>query len=187
MTFPERPPSTKWQRHVIDPIAAQLTQGITPEKISLTLAVGSALALFPIFGTTTLLCLAAGIILRLNQPIIQLVNALCATIHLPVIYCLFRLGYFIFGMPYTHVGIRMMNHMLWDDPREFFGRFGTDALHAIAAWAIIAPFWIVVTYMLALPVLCEVLRRRVLSVMACSPFATAAPPNPPPPSNHPVP
>ena len=72
---------------MIDPIAAQLTQGITPEKIALTLAVGSALALFPILGTTTLLCLLAGILLRLNQPIIQMVNALCTPLHLPVIYC----------------------------------------------------------------------------------------------------
>jgi len=44
------PARTSWQRHVIDPIAVQLTQGITPEKIALTLAVGSAFALFPILG-----------------------------------------------------------------------------------------------------------------------------------------
>jgi len=30
------PARTRWQRHVIDPIAAQLTQGITPEKVALT-------------------------------------------------------------------------------------------------------------------------------------------------------
>ena len=158
------PPETPWQRHVIDPIAAQLTQGITPEKIALTLAVGSALALFPIFGTTTLLCLLAGILLRLNQPIIQLVNALCTPVHLPVIFIMFKLGYWMFGVPYTHLGIRMMNHMLWDDPREFFERFGTDALHAIAAWTLIAPFWISLVYLFALPVLREALRRRIVPI-----------------------
>ena len=30
---------TLWQRRVRDPIVAQLTQGITPEKIALTIAV----------------------------------------------------------------------------------------------------------------------------------------------------
>jgi len=172
---------TPWQRHVIDPIAAQLTQGITPEKIALTLSVGSALALFPIFGTTTLLCLAAGILLKLNQPIIQLVNMLCATIHFPLIVCLFRMGHLMFGVPYTHVGLGMMHHMLdtfWEDPTKFFERFGVDALHAVVAWLVIAPFWMIVTYMLSLPVLREALRRRILVVAQTAPAS---------PSNHPVP
>ncbi len=172
------PPRTSWQRHVIDPIAAQLTQGITPEKVALTLAVGSALALFPILGTTTLLCLIAGILLRLNQPIIQIVNALCTPFHLPVIYCLVRLGSWMFTVPSSHLGIRMMNHMLWDDPREFFEKFGMTAMHAIAAWAVIFPFWVVVTYLLALPVLREALKRRVVIVTQT---------NGTPPPQHPVP
>jgi uncharacterized protein (DUF2062 family) len=170
-------PRTRWQRQVIDPIAAQLTQGITPEKIALTLAVGSALGFFPIIGTTTLLCLAAGVLLRLNQPIIQLVNALCTPFHLPVIYCTVRLGNWLFAAPYEHVGIRVMNHMLWEDPREFFEKFGMSALHAMAAWAVIAPVWIIATYLLALPVLREALRRRM--VISCEPVS--------PPPVHPVP
>ncbi len=149
-----------WKHHVIDPIAVQLTQGITPEKISLTLAVGSALALFPILGTTTILCLIAGIILRLNQPIIQIVNALCTPLHLPVIFFLVRLGSWMFSVQSAHLGIRMMNHMLWDDPKDFFERFGMTALHAIVAWAAVAPFWILLVYLLALPVLREALDRK---------------------------
>ena len=66
-----------WQRWLVDPVTRQLTQGVTPEKVSLTIAVGSALALFPILGTTTWLCVLAGIALGLNQAIIQGVNALC--------------------------------------------------------------------------------------------------------------
>jgi uncharacterized protein (DUF2062 family) len=172
---------TPWQRHVIDPIAAQLTQGITPEKIALTLSVGSALALFPIFGTTTLLCLLAGIVLKLNQPIIQLVNMLCATIHFPLIVCLFRMGHMMFGVPYTHLGLGMMHHMLdtfWEDPTKFFERFGVDALHAIAAWAVLAPFWMIIVYLLALPVLREALRRRVVVVAQTTPVL---------PPDHPIP
>lgn len=153
---------------MIDPIARQLTQGITPEKVALTLAVGSALALFPILGTTTLLCLVAGILLRLNQPIIQLVNALCTPIHLPVIYGFVRMGNWIFGVPYAHVGIRMMQHMLWDDPREFLELFGRTALHAIVAWLVIAPFWMVLIYLVALPVLREALRRQVAAAQGCA-------------------
>jgi uncharacterized protein (DUF2062 family) len=176
---PGSPVPTYWQRNVIDPIAAQLTQGITVEKIALTIAVGSALALFPIFGTTTLLCLLAGIVLKLNQAIIQLVNMLCATIHFPLIVCLFRLGHLMFGVPYTHIGLGMVHHMLdtfWEDPTKFFERFGVDAIHAIAAWAILAPIWVLLVYVLSLPVVREVLRRRVVIVSEATP-----------PPSHPVP
>ena len=166
---------TAWQRHVIDPIAAQLTQGITPEKVALTLAVGSALALFPILGTTTLLCLLAGILLRLNQPIIQMVNALCTPVHLPVIYFLVRLGNWIFHVPSEHLGIRIMNHMLWDDPREFLEKFGMTAIHAIAAWMIVAPVWVLVVYAISLPVLKEALRRKTVIVTQAPPPAHPGP------------
>ena len=170
-------PSTRWQRQVIDPIAAQMTQGITPEKIALTLAVGSALALFPIIGTTTLLCLLAGILLKLNQPIIQLVNMLCATIHFPVIVCLFRMGHWMYGVPNARIGAGMIHHMLdtfWEDPGKFFERFGVDALHAIVAWAAVAPVWMLLVYAFSLPVLREVIRRRILAVA----FTQSAPPAP---------
>lgn len=179
--IPVAPPPTPWQRHVIDPIAAQLTQGITPRKIALTLAVGSVLALFPIFGTTTLLCLLAGILLRLNQPIIQLVNMLCATIHFPLIVLLFRMGHWLFGVPYDHIGLGMIHHMLdtfWEDPTKFFERFGADAIHAIVAWAIIAPFWGIAVYFLSLPVLQEAIRRRLVASATATPV---------PPSEQPIP
>lgn len=163
---------------MIDPIAVQLTQGITPEKIALTFAVGSAFALFPILGTTTILCLFVGIALRLNQPIIQIVNALCTPLHLPVIVAMVKLGEIVFNVPHSHMGIRMMNHMFWEDPREFFEQFGRTALHAIAAWTVIAPFWMITVYLIALPVLREVHRRRII-------VTTETVQTPPP--EHPVP
>lgn len=172
------PQQTRWQRHVIDPIAAQLTQGITPGKIALTLAVGSAFALFPILGTTTLLCLAVGILLRLNQPIIQIINALCTPLHLPVIYGFYRLGNLIFSVPNSPIGIRMMEHMFWYDPMEFFERFGLTALHMIVAWALIAPFWSIIVYTFALPVLREALRNK--AVVASEPVQVRPPEHPVP-------
>jgi hypothetical protein len=72
----------------------------------------------------------------------------------------------------------MMNHMLWDDPREFFEKFGQTAMHAIAAWAIIFPFWVTTVFIMALPVLREVLRRRVVIIAQTTPA---------PPPVHPIP
>jgi len=54
---PAKTTRTFWQRRLLDPVLHQLTQGITPEKIALTFAVGSSIAMLPLLGTTTLICL----------------------------------------------------------------------------------------------------------------------------------
>jgi uncharacterized protein (DUF2062 family) len=180
----EAPPSpeptpTFWQRRVVAPVLQQLTQGITPEKIALTLAVGTAFAFFPILGTTTLLCLIVGIMLRLNQPLIQLVNALCTLPHLLVIYGLVRLGGFFFGVqpthanatefifrsPHSHFNILMILGIFGKAHRPFWHRVEVDALHAIVAWLVLAPFWIATVYWSSVPVLRDVARTRAESAM----------------------
>lgn len=178
MTVPNHPPSaprpTFWQRRVIDPILSQLTQGITPEKIALTLAVGSACALFPILGTTILLCLVVGIVMRLNQPLIQLVNALCSIIHLFCVYGLIRLGDLIFGAPQPRFTIaEFVTHRphtfpnlwaivlaVWREHSLYVHRFGAAALHALVAWAIVAPVWIFVVYHFVYPPLRKAALKR---------------------------
>ena len=161
---PARPPRTFWQRRVFDPVVAQLTQGITPEKIALTIAVGSTLALFPILGTTTLLCLLVGIVLRLNQPIIQAVNYLCTPIHLPLIWWMVRTGEWLFGEPHRPFRMRLLANLLWEDPVQFLRVFGVTGLHAIVVWAILAPFWALLIYHIMLPLLREMARVRVTVV-----------------------
>ena len=90
---------TLWERRVRDPIVMQLTQGITPEKIALTFAVGSACALFPIFGVTSLMCFLAALVWRLNQPIIQILNQLLFPVHVMVFLLCVHLGERLFGVP----------------------------------------------------------------------------------------
>ena len=63
------------QKRLIAPILQLLTQGITPEKIALSLAFGIMLGVFPVLGTTTLLRFAAALIFRLNLAAVQLVNS----------------------------------------------------------------------------------------------------------------
>jgi uncharacterized protein (DUF2062 family) len=158
---PIKPPRTYWQRRVLDPVVAQLTQGITPEKIALTIAVGSCIALFPILGTTTLMCLLAGIALRLNQPIIQVVNYLCTPIHIPLIWWMVRTGEWLFNEPHQAFKLRVLANLLWEEPMQFLRVFAKTGLHAIVVWAILAPFWTVIVYHIALPVLREAARVRV--------------------------
>ena len=155
MTLPAAasPKRTLWQRRIIDPLVAQLTQGITAEKIALTIAVGGACSLFPIFGTTTLLCFLVALILRLNQPVIQLLNQAMWPLHVPAVLWLIRLGELIFGVPHQRLHFRETYHLFWHDPTLFFEKFGSAALHAIVAWALLAPLFIVLCYYALLPLM----------------------------------
>ena len=67
-------PQSFWQRRLLAPIRALLTQGITPDRIALTLGVGTACSLLPFLGFTSLLNLGVGLWFRLNQPILQTLN-----------------------------------------------------------------------------------------------------------------
>jgi uncharacterized protein (DUF2062 family) len=144
----------------VDPVVRQLTQGVTPRKISLSIAVGSALALFPILGTTTTLCIIAGIALGLNQPIIQGVNALCTFIYFPLIYAFVRLGDFLSRSARSDLDIPVMIALFTHHPREFLRQFGVTGLHAMLGWAVVAPFWIPLVYLVALKPL-EAAQRRI--------------------------
>ena len=146
----------------------------------LTLAVGSACALFPILGTATLLCLIVGIALRLNQPLIQFVNALCSVPHLLGVYGLIRLGDLIFGGPRSTLTIsEFVTHRphsfpnlwiiilaIWREHGLYFHRFGAAALHALIAWALIAPLWIWIVYRLVYPSLKRAAARRAFLLPA---------------------
>ncbi len=157
---PAAPPRTFWQRRVRDPIVAQLTQGITPEKIALTVAVGSCLALFPVLGTTTLLCFLFGVALRLNQPIIQLINQAFWPIHIPAIYLWVRLGERLYGAPHLRFSIRYMRELMWEHPSVFWGKFGMTICYAITAWALAAPVLLAILYYGLLPVFREIKRLK---------------------------
>lgn len=176
----ESPTRTFWQRRLVDPIIAQLTQGVTPDKIALTIAVGSALALFPILGTTSLLCLLVGIILRLNQPIIQVVNWLCTPLHIPLIFYCVHLGEKLFGAPHTKFKLQELARLIWQDPVLFAQKFGMTGLHACVVWAIAAPFWIVLMYFISRTTLREMARVRALAAAKLAAKVID-------PSDHPIP
>jgi uncharacterized protein (DUF2062 family) len=59
---------------VVAAIRSSLRQGLTPEGIALSLAVGAAAGLFPLVGTTRLLGFALGSALRLNLALLQAAN-----------------------------------------------------------------------------------------------------------------
>ena len=161
-TSPPRP--SFWQRRVIQPILAQLTQGVTPDRIALTLGVGLACGLFPFLGFTTALCFAAAFMLRLNQPIIHIINQLLWPAQLAGIPVYVWLGQNIFGAPPVPVDPQEIARVFAESQREFWSRFGLMGLHAFTAWLVTVPLLIGTVYYATRPVL-----RRLASNPASRP------------------
>ena len=140
-----------WQERVVALIAAQFTQGFTPQKISLTVTLGLTLGVFPIFGATTTLCALAGLWLKLNQPVIQLVNYLASPLQLALILVFVRIGEWIMHAPRVSFSIPELFRKFHESPANFFREFGLTGLHGIIAWLVIAPFFAALIYFLLLP------------------------------------
>lgn len=130
---------------MLDVIVAQLRQGITPEKIALTVALGSVLAMFPILGSTTLLCALAALWLRLNQPIIQLVNYLCYPLQILLLIPLYRAGEWL-GAPHLALSIPQLIDRFRAGPLQFIADFAGVALGGVGAWCLSAPLVAAVIY-----------------------------------------
>jgi uncharacterized protein (DUF2062 family) len=148
-----------WQRRVIVPIVAQLTQGVTPEKIALTVALGIALGIFPILGSSTALCAIAGIMIRLNQPIIQAVNYLVYPLQLVLLIPFYRAGEHLLGRAPIPLSITLLIDRFRADTGQFFSDFGMIGVGGILVWLIVAPIAIAVIYAAARGPLRKLARR----------------------------
>jgi uncharacterized protein (DUF2062 family) len=149
-------------------LGALLTQGHAPEKIALSVALGITLGLFPIFGTTTLLCVGAALALRLNHPAIQITNQLMYPIQIPLIVVFIRLGETMLGAAPLPFSATVMVAELRAHPAVLFERFGTAGLHGILGWAMVAPLVVGLTYAALVPIL-RIAARRPPSTQNANP------------------
>lgn len=135
-----------WRERIIAPIVAQLVQGVTPQKMALTIALGFSLGVFPILGTTTALCAIAAVRLRLNQPVIQLVNWLVYPLQLAWLLIFIRLGEWIMHAPQMPLSLPELVQRLHESPGKFLQEFGMTGLHGVVAWLFVAPFLTAITF-----------------------------------------
>lgn len=150
-----------WRRRLVDPLLAQLTQGVTPDRLAATLAVGTACSLFPFLGLTSLLNLIVGIRLRMNQPILQTLNQLLGPVHLLMILAYVRLGEWLWQASDDRFTIGDMIRTFRDETfLVFLERFGWAGIHALSAWIITTPLLIAAIYYTLRPVMRRLARLR---------------------------
>ena len=142
-------------RKVVLPMVELLHQGITPEKIALSMALGAAIGVFPVLGSTTILCAAAAVALRLNLPAIQLVNYLMYPLQLILFLPFLEAGSRVTGTAPIALSMKQVFGMIEFDPWGLIKTLWSASLGAIAIWVVLSPLVIGILYV----VLTMLLRR----------------------------
>ena len=137
-----------------DPLIALFVQGLTPDKVALTLGVGTACSLFPFLGFTSLLNLGVGLWLRLNQPLLQTFNQILGPLQLMLIVVYVRCGEWLWRVHESRFTLAEMLRVFREASfGDFLRTFGWAGIHAFTAWALTAPALIATVYFSARPAL----------------------------------
>lgn len=141
------------RRRIVEPLKAQLTQGVTPGRLAAALALGAVLGVVPILGATTLLCGVAAAVLKLNQPAVQVANFAAYPLQLVLFVPFFHAGAWLFGQPAMEFTVKQLRSELSADRWGTLGHYAGANVRAVIAWAVLAPFVGVALYLVLRPVL----------------------------------
>jgi len=151
-------------RRLLRPVLDLLKQGVKPERLALSLALGVVLGVFPALGWTTMLCAIAAFALGLNLPAIQIVNYSVYPLQIALLIPFFRLGEKLFGAPHLPISVTQIYAMahanLWGAIKFLW----STTWHAIVVWALLAPLVTAAVYFALTPLLRRVLKRQNASL-----------------------
>jgi hypothetical protein len=141
---------------VKDKIIGFLRQGMTPRDLALALALGVTLGTFPVIGATSMLCVAASVLLRLNLPTIQSVNWAVSPLQLTLLIPLFKLGSVLFGGATVTVSLTTLIAMMQTNLIGTIREFLIVTVHGIGAWVLVAVPAAAFVYLFTLPLITRV-------------------------------
>ena len=111
-----------------------LSSGLTPQKLALTLCIGTALGILPLVWGTSLICFILAHIFKLNHLVLQSVNYLLYPLQLALLVPFFKLGTSLFswGPP---IPLRFLATMI-QHRGSLLSILGWITLKSLAAWMV---------------------------------------------------
>jgi uncharacterized protein (DUF2062 family) len=152
-----------FKRRLVRPILDLLRQGVTPEKIALSVALGAALGVFPALGWSTTLCAIAAIVLRLNLPAIQITNYIVYPVQIALLVPFFRWGEKLFRAPHFPISVPQIYALFHAGAWIAIKLLWTTIWHAIIVWSMIAPVFVGLVYAILLPLLRRAMQRQAIT------------------------
>jgi len=132
------------RRKVRDPLVAELRQGATPESVSAAVVISFAIAILPVIGVTTLVCLLVGRVFRLNHVVMQIVNHSSYPLQILLIVPFVRLGETVTGARHIHLTPKAIIDEFNRSFSDFVEKFWMAYVHGMIGWVITVPLacWI---------------------------------------------
>lgn len=143
------------------PLKQYLKQGLTPEKLALTIAVAFSLGLIPLWGSVTALCFVFATLMRLNLPVMILVTTLTTPLHLLGYVVFINMGIGFFGASALTYSAEQIFTLIQEDFRTALQELWYVNLLGIIVWAAFSLPIAAITYYIMLPIL-----RRISSTFS---------------------
>ncbi len=142
-----------FRRRVIIPILELLKQGVTPERLALSLAIGTVLGVSPILGVTTALAFLICYVFRLNPVAMQLMNYLMYPFQILLLLPFIHAGEHLFRAEHLRLNTAQLEQLIHSNIAFAIQTLWIAIWHAIAVWALVAPFVVSLLYVILRPLL----------------------------------
>jgi len=131
----------------VAPIKKLLLQGTSPKMIAIGISGALVIGLFPVLGSTTLLCTLFALTFRLNLPLVQLVNYSVYPLQLALVIPFMKLGETIFGFEKLKFGFNEIVNLISHDTLHAIAILWNVTMQAIGIWLILSPVLALLSYL----------------------------------------
>jgi len=145
-------PSLLKSKHIM-PLQAFLAQGLSCQKLALSIALGLVIGTFPVLGIATILSMLTALTLRLNMPVIQLANYFAYPLQIVLLVPYYNLGGLVFDTRHNVNLDTLKNLLTGNTYKEIITMLLDSTLNAIGAWLLISPLALALLYTGLKPVL----------------------------------
>jgi len=155
MTDADFAPNNRW----LGPFIQLLRQGMSPEKIALTIALGIILGVTPVLGSTMLLCTLAAILFRLNLPAIQLVNGVVYPLQFILLIPFYRMGAWMFHADASTISLSGVTALIRAGVGHAVRTLWVVTMHALLAWLLLGIIALAILYAVLVALTRQLWRR----------------------------
>lgn len=127
-----------FHRKLFQPFFDLLRQGITPEKLALSIVFGVLIGIIPILGATTILTALIAVRLKLNMPAIQAINWFIYPVQLILFIPFLKAGSFFLPNIEISFTIEQISHLIKNDFWLAAKQLWLANLVGLVIWALIS-------------------------------------------------
>jgi uncharacterized protein (DUF2062 family) len=158
-TQPTPPPGNFFHRRVVDPLIELLRRGSTPRKLAWSIAVGFAIGVNPLLGSTTILSLLAAGLFRLNLVASQLATHLSYPLEIVLFFVFIRMGNQLFHTGHMPLHREALLSGVRHHPIDTTRLLWTWEWHALVVWAVFSVIAVPLLVIILTPMLARLEAR----------------------------